>query len=104
MKYTIAGDTNFDGTVNALDFNAVAANFGKSKKDWSTGDLNNDAFVNTSDYTMLAQNFGQSLAAPSTPALESVVPEPNWIGVLGCVGIGMFIKRRQIRRTRSRRT
>src|SRR5207237_4676005 len=32
VGYTFAGDANLDGVVNALDFNAVASNFGGSGK------------------------------------------------------------------------
>ena len=45
------GDTNFDGTVNTLDFNTLAADFNKSGQKWSTGDFNFDGTVNAQDLT-----------------------------------------------------
>ena len=57
---TYYGDANLDGKVNALDFNALATNFGKFGTLWSGGDFNFDNKVDTSDFTMLAANFGAS--------------------------------------------
>jgi hypothetical protein len=75
IRYTFSGDANLDGRVNALDFNALATNFGGSGSEvWDQGDFNYDGSVNTSDFTMMAQNFGQVL---SSPALGVVVPEPS---------------------------
>jgi T5SS/PEP-CTERM-associated repeat protein len=74
VRYTWSGDANLDGKVNALDFNAVATNFGSGSNDfWSQGDFNYDGTVNTLDFTQLAINFNQPALSP---ALGSVVPEP----------------------------
>ena len=42
VKFTFNGDANLDGKVNALDFNALATNFGKTPGSdvWSQGDFN----------------------------------------------------------------
>jgi hypothetical protein len=58
--YTYFGDANLDGKVNALDFNAVATNFGKTPGSdvWAQGDFNYDGNVNTLDFTALAGSFG----------------------------------------------
>jgi len=79
------GDANLDGKVNALDFNALASNFGKTPGNdvWVQGDFNYDGSVDTSDFTLLASNFGQpALAAPS---LGAVVPEPVSLAALAVV-------------------
>jgi hypothetical protein len=52
------GDANGDYTVNALDFNILATNFGRSGATWFQGDFNNDGNVNTADFSLLAANFG----------------------------------------------
>jgi hypothetical protein len=95
VKFTIVGDSNFDGTVNALDFNAVAANFAMFNRTWATGDFNNDGFVNTLDFAALARGFGQTVGLPSAAPPFSLVPEPNWVGVLACVAIMMIVKRKR---------
>ncbi len=96
----IPGDDNFDGKVNALDFNILATNFGGSGKSLATGDFNGDGSVDTSDFMVLAMHFGQS-NSPS-PALGSVVPEPGSLGpICGSAAIllaGARCRRRQVSR------
>ena len=79
IRYVFSGDANLDGVVNALDFNAVAGNFGSGGKFWNDGDFNYDGMTGTADFMTLAQNFSQTLPAP---ALGSVVPEPAMTLVL----------------------
>jgi fibronectin-binding autotransporter adhesin len=80
VQYARVGDANLDGRVNALDFNALATNFGAGSSEvWSQGDFNYDGFTNTLDFTLLATNFNQSL--PASPALATL-PEPCAIAIL----------------------
>jgi len=80
IGYGFVGDANLDGKVNALDFNALASNFGKAGTNfWNQGDFNYDGAVNTSDFTMLAGNFNQALPSP---ALGTLAPEPTMVGAL----------------------
>jgi autotransporter-associated beta strand protein len=84
IEYTIQGDTNLDGVVNALDFNALATHFGAtSQAVWTDGDVNYDGQVNTADFTILSQNF----AAPPPPGPSLVVvPEPCSIALVLATG------------------
>jgi autotransporter-associated beta strand protein len=96
IKYTWEGDANVDGVVNALDFNAVATNFGATGRVWAQGDFNYDGAVTTADFTMLAQNFLKApLASAPPPSLGSLVPEP---GMLSLVGVGAALAMRRRRR------
>src|SRR5439155_9796366 len=56
VKYALAGDANLDGRVNALDFNAMASNYGQSAKNWAQGNFNYDASdsVDSTDFTALS--------------------------------------------------
>jgi len=92
-RYTYFGDANLDGTVNALDFNAVAANFGTGGKSWVNGDFNYDGTVDTSDFTWLSTNFGLSIGA--APALGTLVPEPATIGMIAFAGFAVLSRRRK---------
>jgi autotransporter-associated beta strand protein len=74
LRYTFMGDANLDGLVNALDFNAVASNFGGSNRTWAGGDFTFDNQVNTLDFNWIATNFNQP-PLPSA-ALGSLIPEP----------------------------
>ena len=87
------GDTNFDGTVNTLDFTTLATNFGAAGDKWSQGDFNFDGVVNALDFNAVATNFG--LTAPNAPVLGSVVPEPASLSLLILLGVPL---RRQSRR------
>ena len=78
IRYTYVGDANLDLRVNALDFNALAINFGTggggaANRLWFQGDFNYDGKVNTLDFTALASNYNLALASP---AIGSLVPEP----------------------------
>ena len=67
-------DANFDRTINALDFNAIATNFGGANKTYSQGDFNYDGTVGTADFAILAAKFGQTLPLPA-PALGSPISD-----------------------------
>ena len=95
IRYTVNGDANLDGKVNALDFNALATNFGAASGGfWSQGDFNYDGIVNTADFTAMAVNFGQVLASPTLGAL---VPEPSCAAILLCGGL-LFRGRHDLRK------
>ena len=56
---TTPGDANFDGSVDFLDFLALAESFGtEDTGTWSSGDFNGDGSVNFVDFLVLANNFG----------------------------------------------
>ncbi len=96
LRYTYYGDANLDGTVNALDFNALANNYSKAGV-WSSGDFNYSGTVDSSDFAMLAANYGQSLPSSAPAAmLGSVVPEPSSL-LLSC-GLGMILAGRNRRK------
>ncbi|MGA2443573.1 MAG: autotransporter-associated beta strand repeat-containing protein, partial [Tepidisphaeraceae bacterium] len=54
VAYTLLGDANLDGLVNAADFTILAANFNQPVTGWDQGDFNYDGLVNAADFTDLA--------------------------------------------------
>jgi hypothetical protein len=86
VRLTYNGDANLDGKVNALDFNALATNFGKTPGSdvWTQGDFNYDGNVNTQDFMALVGNFNATpLSAP--PVLGTLVPEPAAIATIAAI-------------------
>jgi autotransporter-associated beta strand protein len=112
VKYTLLGDANLDGLVNAADFTILAANFNQTVTAWDQGDFNYDGLVNAADFTDLAANFNQSVSgadvsAGDVAALDafaaanglslptSSVPEPATAGLICMVGVGLLHRRRR---------
>ena len=95
VRYTLPGDANLDGTVNALDFNALATNFGTNNGSqiWSNADFNYDGIVNTLDFTSLANNFGGTIPT-SARVLGSLVPEPSTIALMA-IALPLIGRRRK---------
>jgi hypothetical protein len=56
--YFLMGDANHNGTVDSTDFGLLAANYGKSGKNFSGGDFNYDGVTNALDFNALATNYG----------------------------------------------
>lgn len=84
VKYTLYGDANLDATVDSVDFNLLAANFGSSDKGWLDGDFDYNGAVDSIDFNLLSSNFGQVLTAEAARPTAALVPEPSliWIGIL----------------------
>jgi hypothetical protein len=83
------GDANFDGTVNLLDFNALAANFGATTNtSWLSGDFNFDNRVDLTDFNILAANFG-------TSGVPASIPEPSAAALLSGVAASVAVWRRR---------
>jgi hypothetical protein len=61
----LLADANQDRSVDTIDFNILAANFGGTGKESSQGDFNDDGAVDTVDFNLLASNFGKTIAASS---------------------------------------
>jgi hypothetical protein len=74
QKEYLAGDSNLDGKVDAIDLNNLALKWRQDGAFWSTGDFNADGIVNSSDLNGLALNWRSELTAGSASA---PVPEPS---------------------------
>jgi hypothetical protein len=104
IMFTLLGDANLDGTVNAEDYTPFSHNIGLSGMYWDDGDFNYDGTVNAEDYTLFAHNIGQSasLAAGGLEAANGInianVPEPMSAGMMVMAGLGMLRRRRRLSR------
>jgi hypothetical protein len=106
IKYTLLGDANLDGVVNAIDFGILAANFNKGVTGWDKGDFNYDNVVSAIDFGELATNFNKGasqsadaelIAFAQANGLMADVPEPATATVvsIGLVGLLSCRRRRQ---------
>jgi hypothetical protein len=95
VKYAYYGDANLDGSVDTVDFNLLAANFGGSGKNWVQGDFNYDSTTDTVDFNLLASNFSKPPLADAGAGVGNLVPEPASIGLLGLAGLGALRRRRR---------
>jgi len=97
VKYAYYGDADLSGTVDTLDFSALAGHFGATGEVWNHGDFNYDGTVDTVDFNYLAGNFGQTLPANQPiGAAGALVPEPASFGVIALVMVGMVSRRRRL--------
>jgi hypothetical protein len=83
VEYTLAGDTNLDGTVNLTDLLNLLNNYEQSGRDWSEGDFNYDGTVNITDLLIMLSDYGATvptgaavLAAQGTFSQAGAIPEP----------------------------
>jgi len=118
IAYTLYGDCNLDGKVDASDFSIFAANFGLFvSSGWEDGDFNYDGKVDASDFTLFASNFGlqaDGQAADVTAAdwaeldafaaanglpvdgrNPTVIPEPNPVFAAAIASACLLARRRR---------
>jgi hypothetical protein len=84
--YFLRGDASGDRAVNALDFGALASNFGASSVGFGGGDFNFDGVVNSLDFAALATRFNTTLPQPA-PAAGAA---PNLFGASSVKDPGIF--------------
>ncbi len=62
--FVLGGDADRNQKVDILDFNILAANFGKSGMTFSQGDFDYSGNVTITDFNILAANFGKHVDPP----------------------------------------
>ena len=103
IMFTLLGDANLDGTVNAEDFTPFSNNLGQSGMMWDDGDFNYDGTVNAEDFTSFSANLGQTASlAADAGVLDAAnnlspanVPEPMSAGMIVMAGLGILRRRRR---------
>lgn len=86
--FSLTGDTDEDGDVDAADYIAVKTNFGTTENATLLGgDVNEDGRVDWTDLQLLQDNFGE-------PTEASQIPEPMTMIILAA-GLPALLKRRR---------
>jgi hypothetical protein len=78
VSYTIPGDANLDGTVDATDLAIVTLNYDKTGMTWYGGDFNYDGKVTIYDTCTVLTNYGD--------ASNTASPHPGNSGVFPALG------------------
>ena len=68
----LVGDSNLDGTVNAVDLNALKLNWKSNVIGWSKGDFNTNGVVDAKDLNMLALQWRKSIIVANDPPSVTV--------------------------------
>lgn len=92
---TAVGDTDLDGDVSAGDLARLMAGFG-SAGGWAQGNLTGGATVGALDFNALATNYGFANGLGGGGAAAASVPEPSSIllALAGAAGLGLWGRRR----------
>ncbi len=67
----LPGDANLDGTVNAVDLNALGLHYLENAALWSSGDFTADGHVTSADLNLIGLHWRESIS------LAAAVPEPT---------------------------
>jgi hypothetical protein len=86
----LSGDSNLDGSVDAVDLNNLALNWRQEVASWSGGDFKADGFVDSGDLNELALNWRESI--PTASSANAAVPEPSTL-LLTVVGLALVWRR-----------
>jgi hypothetical protein len=102
IRFTLAGDANLDGTVDAVDLGNLALHWNSVATHWFDGDFTYDGRIDVADLKLLAINFTSPADGPSLETLlvsfglpVDAMPEPAMALPLAC---GYVLLRRSRRR------
>lgn len=122
VRYTYAGDANFDGMISGVDFAQLDAAYlsglygpGGTPATWIQGDFNHDGVIDPADFALIdaafayitsnglpalaraqadALRFGSAFTSVYDAAMASAVPEPASLSLLA-IGAGCLLGRRR---------
>ena len=96
VRFTIYGDANDDGRVNAADYTRLDAGAVGHLTGWVNGDFNYDGVVDGADYALADNAFNRQASVATPAAAAAAVPEPA--AVIGAVVVAGLGRRRSRRR------
>jgi hypothetical protein len=76
IRYTLLGDSNLDGIVDATDAVTLGRNYNlPNSAKWDSGDFNYDGAIDMNDALILRTNWNLALPAPASPS-AAMSPTP----------------------------
>jgi hypothetical protein len=83
IRYTLNGDIDLNGAIDADDYAAIDAGFAQKLSGWRNGDLDYSGSINADDYFLIDQAFASQSSLPAPLALGMTsVPEPDLLLLL----------------------
>jgi hypothetical protein len=96
VKYTLYGDTDFNGVVNFDDYSRTDNGFNNHNTDWFHGDFDLNGVVNFDDYALLDRSFNLQNGAGVVAGVGThAVPEASTTAIALIAGIAMTMRRRR---------
>jgi hypothetical protein len=102
IRFTWAGDSNLDGTVDVADLASLASHWQGTAATWVGGDFDYNGLVNVADLGLLASNWQINTNGPLQQVLSefglpsAAVPEPAGAGMaLATILLGARVRLRQ---------
>jgi len=99
VKYTLVGDMDLDGDVDADDYSKIDAGYAQRLSGYWNGDLDFNGRVNADDFFLIDRAFsGAPLLPPGgAPAPSATVPEPATLGIVVFLAAGLTLRLRRVR-------
>ena len=95
IGYTLNGDSNLDGKIDAVDYFRIDQGFLTRGKTYRDGDLDYSGHVDASDYCLIDEAFLRQSGSPAKPMRTAVaIPEPGVL-LVGLALAGLLTRRRR---------
>jgi hypothetical protein len=96
VKYTLVGDLDLDGDVDADDYSRIDAGYAQHASGYWNGDVDYSGRINADDFFAMDRAFSSLMNRGGGVAAHAAVPEPPAMGVAIIVGIISCLRIRRV--------
>ncbi len=98
IRYTLNGDMNLDGAIDADDYARIDAGFAHQLSGWGNGDLDYSGSINADDFFLIDHAFANQSSLPMPLALGPTnVPDPSLAAPIAALGLLALRRRGSLR-------